>query len=71
MLDGSSILPRSTKIMFEYTKQGYKEAVKFLKETQQYHLVNKELSTDGYTVVALANSIIEHNSDGSDQVSTA
>lgn len=50
--------------MFEYTTQGYKLAVKFLKETNQYHLIEKELSVDGYTVVALANSIVERNSDG-------
>jgi len=55
--------------MFEFTPQGYKEAVKFLKETSQYHLIEKELSLDGYTVVNLANSL-KHNSDGGDQVST-
>ena len=49
--------------MFEFTPQGYKEAVKFLKETNQYHLIEKELSLDGYTVVNLANSL-KHNSDG-------
>lgn len=52
--------------MFEYNTQGYKAAVKFLKETNQYHLIEKELSIDGYTVVALANSIVKRNSDGAD-----
>jgi hypothetical protein len=43
--------------MFEYTTQGYKEAIKFLIETNNYPLLDKEPSVDGYTIVTLANSI--------------
>jgi tmRNA-binding protein len=32
----------------------YEEAIKYLTETNNLHLIQKELSTDGYTVVALA-----------------
>ena len=54
--------------MFEYTEIGYKEAMEFLKETNNLHLIEKELSVDGYTIVALANNI-KRSSDGPDQVS--
>ena len=57
--------------MFEYTNTGYKEAIKFLKETDNTHLIDKELSIDGYTIVSLANDIIKRNFDGPDQVSIA
>ena len=35
----------------------YEEAVAYLKSEGKEHLIEKELSTDGYTVVALAESI--------------
>ena len=56
--------------MFEYTNTGYKEAIKFLKETDNTHLIDKELSIDGYTIVSLANDIIKRNFDGGEIDST-
>ena len=41
----------------EFHTKGYEEAVKFLKETNRFYLVEKEFSTDGWTVIALANSL--------------
>ena len=41
------------------TKEGCEEAKKYLEETNQLHLLEHELSTDGYTLVALANSLYE------------
>ena len=45
--------------MFEYTTEGYIQAIEFLKETDSIHLIDKELSEDGYTVVNLANDILK------------
>jgi hypothetical protein len=42
---------------FEMTPDGYQQAVKWLKENNLMHLVEKEQSTDGYTIVALANEL--------------
>jgi hypothetical protein len=47
--------------MWEYTCEGYLEAEKYLKDTNQWYLVEKELSTDGYTIIALANSLKERH----------
>ena len=44
---------------FTYDAEGYKEAKKFLTETDNLGRINHELSTDGYTVVHLANSLYE------------
>jgi hypothetical protein len=38
---------------------GYADAMEFLKSTGRLHLLDKEQSTDGYTLVALANSLYE------------
>ena len=43
--------------MFPYTTDGYKEAMKYLEDSRQAHLIEKELSKDGWTIVALANSL--------------
>jgi len=43
--------------MFKFTVEGCTKAKKYLKETNQYHLVEKEKSADGWTVVALANRL--------------
>lgn len=43
--------------MFKFTSDGYKEALKYLIDTGNYSLLEKELSLDGYTVVSLANSL--------------
>lgn len=40
---------------FEMTEKGYEEAVKFLKSIGKLKELEHELSTDGYTTVALAN----------------
>lgn len=42
---------------FPITSTGYQEAAEFLKATDRLHLLEKEQSTDGYTLVALANSL--------------
>lgn len=42
---------------FQMTNIGYVLAMEWLKETKQVHLIEKELSIDGYTIVALANSL--------------
>lgn len=41
------------------TTDGYKEAIQYLKETDNMDLLAFEKSLDGYTVVQLANSIYE------------
>lgn len=43
--------------MFEYTTEGCAKAVKYLKDTKQEHFMDRELSMDGWTIVALANSL--------------
>lgn len=43
--------------MFEFTKEGCAAAVSYLLMTGQYDLLEKEQSTDEYTLVALANSL--------------
>ena len=43
--------------MFEYTVEGCTKAVKYLKDTKQKHLLEHKLSMDGWTIVALANSL--------------
>jgi hypothetical protein len=47
----------TTMNKFEMTPDGYQQAVKWLKENNLMHLVEKEQSTDGYTIVALANEL--------------
>ena len=47
------------EVMFEYTKKGCSQATKYLKKSGNYNLIEKELSTDGYTIVALANNLLE------------
>lgn len=42
---------------FPLTADGYFEAVRWLKETGNYHKVEAEISMDGYTVVELANTL--------------
>ena len=45
--------------------ENYEEALQYLKETGNEHLIEKELSIDGWTVIALANSVkTKHTSDG-------
>ena len=49
----------STKLEFDITPLGYKRAVIWLRATNQYHLIQNELSLDGYSVVNLANQLYE------------
>lgn len=49
--------------MFKYTVEGCAEAVKYLKATNQYDLLEKELSLDGWVTVSLANNLISKNKD--------
>lgn len=46
---------------FPLTSIGCEEATEFLKSTGRLHLLNKELSTDGYTLIELANSLYEED----------
>lgn len=47
-------------MFFENDEEGYIEAVKWLKENELYPTCLKyELSTDGWTVIACANSLLE------------
>jgi hypothetical protein len=48
---------------FEFTPEGYQEAVRYLKRTNQYHKIASELSEDGYTVTALANDLWEKDTE--------
>jgi hypothetical protein len=41
--------------MFEFTREGYEQALVFLKEIGKLAELEKEQSVDGYTLVALAN----------------
>ena len=43
--------------MFKYTTKGCAKALKYLKDTKQEHLIEREASTDGWTIVSLANSL--------------
>lgn len=45
------------KNKFEYTREGYEEAQAFLRKNKKELLLDYELSRDGYTIVALANSV--------------
>lgn len=40
---------------FKVTPEGYQEAKAWLVEQDLLHLLEKEQSTDGYTLIALAN----------------
>jgi len=46
-------------MQFEYTYEGYKLAVKYLISIDRLKDIEKELSVDGFTTVALANSIYD------------
>ena len=46
---------------FEYTTEGYNEAVKYLESINTYDSVNNSFSTDGWSVVELANYLYNLN----------
>ena len=42
---------------FQYTKDGCKKALEYIRSIGKYELLEKELSTDGFTAVYLANTL--------------
>lgn len=46
---------------FPLTSEGYNLAMIWLKQTNQLHLIENELSKDGYTITALANHLFERS----------
>ena len=42
---------------FEFTVKGCAEAKQWLQDTDQLHLLEHELSTDGWTLTAMANAL--------------
>ena len=46
-------------MLFEFTREGCANAKLWLIQTNQYHKLEREASTDGYTLVALANLLKE------------
>ncbi len=50
--------PEPETYVFEYTADGYILAKQWLRNTGNDHLIERELSTDGYTLVALAQSLL-------------
>ena len=48
---------------FPFTPEGCANATAFLKDTNRYHLLERELSTDGWTLVALANALKERDNE--------
>jgi hypothetical protein len=50
---------RNEKEKFPYTIKGCKDAKQWLKDIGSYHLLDRELSRDGWTIVALANRLWE------------
>lgn len=48
---------------FAYTPEGYKEAMCYLKRTDQYKKIESLKSLDGWTVTALANEMYAKDKD--------
>ena len=42
---------------FDYSYEGYNEARDYLEDTNQEHLIENEVSTDGRSIIRLANSL--------------
>lgn len=53
---------------FEMTDEGYQAAKKWLEETDQLDKLEKEQSTDGYTLIALANHLFEKQAESSAKI---
>ena len=43
---------------FPYTKEGYRDAKFYLQVVKRYQDIQKELSTDGFTLITMANEHI-------------
>ena len=54
---------------FKYTAEGYRLAKQYLINTGQLDLMKQELSQDGYTLVALANHLIERQNESNIRIS--
>lgn len=48
---------------FPMTGDGYKKALQWLKDYNYENLIEKELSTDGFTIVALANFLYKKDKE--------
>lgn len=48
---------------FPFTREGWDRAYKYLDDTGQLDLLAKELSNDGYTLIALANELYKENEE--------
>jgi hypothetical protein len=46
-----------TREHFNYSYDGYNAAREYLEESEQAHLIGREQSTDGWTVIRLANDL--------------
>ena len=46
---------------FEFTSEGCRQAKKYLEDIDKLKELEKELSTDGWTLIMLANSFWEKN----------
>jgi len=63
--DFDSMTEKSSKIRrFPFTPEGCKEALAYLKEIGKEYLIEKQLSTDGYTITELAENFYEERNQG-------
>ena len=49
---------------FEHSVEGCRQAKEYIKSIGMSHLIGREWSTDGYTVVALANQLYKERNQG-------
>jgi len=49
---------------FEQSTEGFSKAIKWLKDNGHIHGLKHEASTDGHTIVALANTLYEKANRG-------
>ena len=56
--------------MFDLTAEGCEKATAYLTQSNQLHLLDRELSTDGYTLVALANRLFAKHVSGGEAPGT-
>lgn len=47
---------------FDFSYDGYTAAMEYLEETEQDDLIENKVSTDGYTIIQLANHLKEKES---------
>ena len=53
----NAINMKNSENHFQLTNEGYKQAREWLIENKLFHLIELEQSTDGFTVVSLANKL--------------